>query len=96
MEIICKHCGKPLKKIRDLTEDELKNILYLDAKETALWKVASTLISQPLNRKIKKEYVRVFKLISKIKLLRVQLDRDILGDTNGNIIDGGIYIHEDI
>lgn len=94
--MICKNCGRPLIKIRDLTESELKNILYLEAREEALLQLSETLLLNPLDKKIKKAYLKVANLIAKNKILKIQLNRDILKDNKNIIIDGGIYKHENI
>ena len=94
--MICKNCGRPLIKIRDLTESELKNILYLEAREEALLQLSETLLLNPLDKKIKKAYLKVANLIAKNKILKIQLNRDILKDKENFIIDGGIYKHENI
>ena len=97
MKMICKDCGKPIVKIRDLTEDELKNLSYVNAKENSLWQVANTIILNPIDRKIKRAYTRIFKLLAKVKLERVQLNRDILENNSENfIMDGSVYQHEKV
>ena len=95
MEKICQKCGKPLKKIRDLNEEELKNLYYLNAKETSLWQVSNTLMLQPINNKIKRAYIRVFKLIAKVKLAKAQFSNKLLNNPDWFIMDGSIYTHEE-
>lgn len=93
--MVCKKCGKNLLKVRDLTEDEMKNIVYLESREQALWMVANTLLDTTLNKTVKKYHSDILQEISCVKVARVELNQKILeNDKNLLIIDGGIYKHE--
>ena len=96
-QIICSECGKKLKKIAVLTDDECKRILYINSINDTLDYCLTKFDNIKLDKKLKICIRRIFAKKAEAFISERIFYQDIVEKynvSNYKIIDGVLYIHE--
>lgn len=94
-KLICKFCGKPLIKAFELTDEEKKELIYLNSVQDTLDKCLSN-FNTDLDKKLKNCIKRIFAKKAEEFISRKEFIDNLSKKYNVSdyeIIDGVIYVH---
>lgn len=97
-EVICKNCGRPLVRIANITDEECKELIYLNSVQSTVDSCLENFNMIELDKKLKNCIRRLFAKKAEEFIARKDFFNKIskkYNVTDFEIIDGVLYVHKE-